>query len=172
MPATPPALVEADGLSVHFAIGATANPKLEDFIVDDLERVQDGHETDDITAVNPTGTEAAVLLHCRRELAAIDALVAEAHPGMRWRYTMHAGCELEVDVRNGEVGCHRVALEAAVVDTRSADGVTEVRRVPKIGGQTQAVVVLSTRQWTGTVWARSLPTHLEVRRGAPVPPAS
>jgi hypothetical protein len=65
-----------------------------------------------------------------------------------------------------------VELEGAEVTTRSVDGVSEIRLVPKTGGETQAVTILETRRWSDTVRARSLLTHLEVRCGNPVVPAA
>jgi hypothetical protein len=126
----------------------------------------DGYPTDDVPQIDPARMTQAQLL------AELNALGKESHLGKRWRYALHANCELEVSVRDGDTDRRRVVLEGAVVNTRTVDGVSEIRLVPKTGGETQAVTVLETRRWSDTVWAKSLLTHLEVRCGNPVVPAA
>lgn len=126
----------------------------------------DGYPTEDVPQIDPAGMTQAQLL------AALNALGKEPHLGKRWRYALHANCELEVSVRDGDTDRRRIALEGAQVTTRSVDGVSEIRLEPKAGGETQALTVLETRRWSDTVRARSLLTHLEVRCGSPLPPAA
>lgn len=129
-----------------------------------LAACADGYSTDDVPQLDP-----ALMSHTQL-VAALNALGKERHLDKRWHYALHANCELEVSVRNGDTDLRRVVLEGAVVSTRSVDGVTEIQLVPRLGGDTQAVTVLATRKWTDTVQARSLFTHLEVRCGSPDAP--
>lgn len=126
----------------------------------------DGYPTEDVPQIDPARmTQAQLLL-------ALNALGKEPHLGKRWRYALHDGCELEVAVNKGDVDRRRVVLEGAVVNTRSVDGVSEIRLVPRSGGEELAVTALETRRWSDTVRARSLLTHLEVRCGNPAPPSA
>lgn len=131
-----------------------------------LAACSDGYPTDDVAQIEPARMTQPQLL------AALNALGKEPHLGKRWSYALHANCELEVSVRDGGTERRRVALEGAVVSTRSVDGVTEILLVPKRGGDSQAVTVLATRKWADTVEARSLFAHLEVRCGNPAVPAT
>jgi hypothetical protein len=131
-----------------------------------LTACTDGYPTEDVPQIHPASMTQAQLL------AALNALGAEPHLSQRWRYAMHANCELEISVRNGDTERRRVLLEGAVVNTRSADGVTEILLVPKTVGGAQPVTVLATSRWPDTVRARSLLTHLEVRCGSPAAPAA
>lgn len=126
----------------------------------------DGYPTEDAPQIDPGRMTRAQLL------AALNALGSEPHLSKRWRYALHADCELEISVRDGDTDSRRVALEGAVVDSRSVDGVSEIRLVPKVDGETRAVTVLETRRWSDTVSARSLLTHLEVRCAYPAVPAA
>lgn len=126
----------------------------------------DGYPTEDVPQIDPARMTQVQLL------AALNALGKEPHLGKRWRYALHANCELEVSVRDGDTNRRRIVLEGALVTTRSVDGVSEIRLEPKAGGETQALTVLETRRWSDTVRARSLLTHLEVRCGSPVPPTA
>lgn len=131
-----------------------------------LAACSDGYPTGDVAPVDPARMTQAQLL------AALNALGKESHSGKRWHYVMHAGCELEISVRERDTDRRRVVLEGAAISTRSIDGASEIRLVPKAGGEAQAVTALETRRWSDTVRARSLLTHLEVRCGRPeVPPA-
>jgi hypothetical protein len=135
-------------------------------VVVSLAACSDGYPTEDVPQIDPARMTQAQLL------IALNALGKEPQLGKRWRYVMHAGCELEVSVRDGGSDRRRVVLEGAAISTRSVDGVSEIRLVPKAGGETQAVTALETRRWSDTVRARSLLTHLEMRCGSPaVPPA-
>jgi hypothetical protein len=129
-----------------------------------LTACSDGYPTEDVPQVDPARMTQAQLL------VALNALGKEPHLGKRWRYVMHTGCELEVSVRDGGSDHSRVVLEGAAISTRSVDGVSEIRLVPKAGGEAQAVTALETRRWSDTVRARSLLTHLEVRCGSPAAP--
>ena len=131
-----------------------------------LSACPDGYPTEDVPQIEPSRMTQAQLL------AALNELGKEPHLGKRWRYALHANCELEVSVRNGDTDRRRVVLEAAEVTARSVDGVSEIRLEPKTGGETQAVTVLETRRWSDTVRARSLLTHLEVSCGNPGVPAT
>lgn len=126
----------------------------------------DGYPTEDVPQIDLAGMTQAQLL------AALNAMGKEPHLGKRWRYAMHANCELEVSVRDGDRDRRRVVLEGAEVTTRSAEGVSEIWLVPKVGGEAQGVTVMETRRWSDTVRARSLLTHLEVRCGNPVAPTA
>jgi hypothetical protein len=131
-----------------------------------LAACTDGYSTEDVAQVDP-----ARMTHTQL-LAALNALGKEPHLGKRWRYALHANCELEVSVRNGDTDRRRVVLEGAVVSTRSVDGVTEILLLPELGDDTQAVTVLATRKWTDTVQVKSLLTHLEVRCASPAAPTA
>lgn len=131
-----------------------------------LSACPDGYPTEDVPQIEPSRMTQAQLL------AALNELGKEPHLGKRWRYALHANCELEVSVRDGDRDDRRVVLEGAEVTTRSVDGVSEIRLVPRTGGETQAVTVLETRRWSDTVKARSLLAHLEVRCGRPAVPAT
>lgn len=122
----------------------------------------DGYPTEDVPQISPSEMTQAQLL------TELNALGHAPNLNKRWRYVLHDDCELEVVVRNGDIDRRRLVLEGAWVDTRSADGVTEIVLVPKIGGAIKAVTVLETRQWIDTVKAQSLLTHLEMRCNAPV----
>jgi hypothetical protein len=126
----------------------------------------DGYPTEDVPQIDPARMTQAQLL------AALNALGGEPHLGKRWRYALHANCELEVSVRNGDTERRRVVLEGAEINSRSVDGVSEIRLVPESDGETQAVTVLETRKWSDTVRARSLLTYLEVGCGRPAVPAA
>ena len=130
-----------------------------------LSACSDGYPTEDVPQIEPSRMTQAQLL------AALNELGEEPHLGRRWRYALHANCELEVSVRNGDADRRRVVLDGAEVTTRSVDGVSQIRLLPETGGETQAVTVLETRRWLDTVMARSLLTHLGVRCGNPVVPA-
>jgi hypothetical protein len=131
-----------------------------------LVACSDGYPTDDVPQVDPARMTQAQLL------AALNAMGKEPHLGKRWRYVMHAGCELEISVRDGDASRHRVVLEGATITTRSVEGISEIRLVPKAGGEAQAVTALETRRWSDTVRARALLTHLEVRCGRPEVPSA
>lgn len=131
-----------------------------------LGACSDGYPTEDVPQIDPARMNQAQLL------SALNALGKEPHLGKRWRYALHDECELEVAVNKSDVDRRRVVLEGAVVSTRSVDGVSEIRLVPKSGGETLAVTALETRRWSDTVRARSLLTHLEVRCGNPAPPSA
>lgn len=139
---------------------------LAGLIVLSLAACSDGYPTEDVPQIDPARMTQAQLL------AALNALGKEPQLGKRWRYALHANCELEVSVRDGDTDRRRVVLEGAEVTTRSVDGVTEIRLVPKLGGEAQGITVLETRRWSDTVRARSLLTHLEVRCGNAVPPVA
>lgn len=144
--------------SLHFGLAV--------LVVMALSACSDGYPTEDVPHIDPAHMTQAQLL------VALNAMGKEPHLGKRWRYGMHAGCELEVSVRDGDADRRRVVLEGAAISTRSVDGVTEIRLVPKAGGEAQAVTALETRRWSDTLRARALLTHLEVRCGMPeVPPA-
>lgn len=131
-----------------------------------LSACPDGYPTEDVPQIEPSRMTQAQML------AALNELGNEPHLGKRWRYALHANCELAVSVRNGDTDRRRVVLEGAEVTVRSVDGVSEIRLEPKTGGETQAVTVLETRRWFDTVRARSLLTELEVRCGNPGVPAA
>ena len=131
-----------------------------------LAACSDGYPTEDVPQVDPARMSQTQLL------AALNAMGKEPHLGRRWRYAMHAGCELEISVRGGDDSRRRVVLEGAAITTRSVEGTSEIRLVPKAGGETQAVTALETRRWSDTVRARALLTHLEVRCGRPEVPAA
>ena len=100
-------------------------------------------------------------------LAALNAMGNEPHLGKRWRCVLHAGCELEIAVHDGDASRRRAVLEGATITIRSVEGMSAFRLVPKAGGEAQAVTALETRRWSDTVRARALLTHLEVRCGRP-----
>jgi hypothetical protein len=129
-----------------------------------LAACSDGYPTEDVPQVDPARMTQAQLL------AALNDLGEQPHLGKRWRYVMHAGCELEITVRDGKRERHRVVLEGAAIATRSAEGITEIRLVPQAGGEARAVTALETRRWPDTVKARALLTQLELRCGKPMPP--
>jgi hypothetical protein len=131
-----------------------------------LVACSDGYPTDDVPQADPTRMTQAQLL------AALNAMGNEPHLGKRWRYVMHAGCELEISVRDGDASRRRVVLEGATITTRSVEGMSAIRLVPKAGGEAQAVTALETRRWSDTVRARALLTHLEVRCGRPEVPSA
>lgn len=140
---------------LHFSLAA--------LLVLSLAGCTDGYPTEDVPQIDPARMTQVQLL------AALNALGKEPQLGKRWRYAMHADCELEVSVRNGERDRRRVVLEGAEVTSRSVEGVSEIRLVPKVGGEVQGITVLETHRWVDTVRARSLLTHLEVRCGDAVP---
>lgn len=121
-----------------------------------LAACPDGYPTEDIPQIDPARMTQEQLL------AELNAMGKERHLGKRWRYALHADCELEVSVPDGDTDGGRVSLEGAAVTTRSVDGVSEIRLVPNPGGEAGALTVLETRRWSDTVRARSLLTHLEV----------
>lgn len=129
-----------------------------------LAACSDGYPTEDVAQIDPARMTQTELLD------ALNALGKKPHLRKRWRYDMQAGCELEVSVRNGDVDRSRVALEGADISARSVDGVSEIRLVPKTGGEPRAVTVLETRRWSDTIAVRSLLTQLEVRCGMPAAP--
>jgi hypothetical protein len=131
-----------------------------------LMACSDGYPTEDVPQIDPARMTQAQLL------AALNDLGKEPHLGKRWRYQLHAGCELEIVVRDGERERRRVVLEGATIATRSDDGVTEIRLVPRAGGEAQAVTALETRRWSDTVRARAMLTQLELRCDPPAPPAA
>lgn len=131
-----------------------------------LAACSDGYPTEDVRQIDPARMSQAQLL------AELNALGKEPHLANRWRYALHPDCELEVSVRDLDTDRRRVMLEGAAISTRSVDGVSEIRVVPKTGGETRGVTVLETRRWSDTVRARSLLRHLEVRCGNPVVPAA
>lgn len=116
-----------------------------------------GYPTEDVTSPDPARMSQAELL------AALNALGKEPHLGRRWRYALRENCELEVTVRGSDAIRGRVALDGAEVSTRAVDDLSEIRLVPRDGGDAQALTVLETRRWSDTVRARSLLTHLEMR---------
>jgi len=124
----------------------------------------DGYPTEDSPLPDPAVMSQAQLL------AALNAMGDESASGKRWHYSLDAGCTLEISVRKGGTTRHRVLLEGAEVTTRSFDGLTEIRLVPRAGGEARALTVLETRRWPDTVRARSLLTHLEARCGQPLSP--
>jgi hypothetical protein len=105
-------------------------------------------------------------------LAALNAPGREPQLGKRGRYATPAHCELQASVPNGDPDRRRVVLEGAEVTSQSADGVSETRLVPKVGGEAQAVTVLENRRWSYTVRARSLLTYLGLRCGALAAPGA
>jgi hypothetical protein len=121
----------------------------------------DGYPTEDVPKIDPATMSQAELL------VALNTLGKAPHLGKRWRYALHDRCELEVSVRDGSVIRTRVELAGAIVSTRPVDGVSEVRLVPKAGGETRAVTVLESRRWSDTVLATSLLAQLEKRCGVP-----
>lgn len=127
-----------------------------------LGACSDGYPTEDEPQIDP-GRMTQVQL-----LTALNELGAEPHLGRRWRYALRDGCDLEITVRDGERQRHRVVLEGVAITTRSADGMTEIRLVPKAGGEPRAVTALETRRWSDTVRARALLTHLEGQCGKPL----
>lgn len=131
-----------------------------------LSACPDGYPTEDVPQIEPSRMTQAQLL------AALNELGKEPHLGKRWRYALHANCDLAVSVRNGDTDRRRVVLEGAEVTVRSVDGVSEIRLEPKTGGETHAVTALETRRWFDTVRAKSLLTHLEIRCGNPGAPAT
>lgn len=131
-----------------------------------LAACTDGYPTEDVPQIEPSRMTQTQLL------AALNALGKEPHLGKRWRYEMHANCELEVSVRGGGTVRRRIVLEGAQVTTRTVDGVSQIQLQPKADGESQALTVLETRRWFDAVAARSLLTHLEVRCGSPVPPTA
>lgn len=126
----------------------------------------DGYPTEDVPQIDPARMTQAQLLE------ALNALGKEPHLGKRWRYGLRAGCELEILVRDGERDRRRILLDGATIATRSDDGVTEIRLVPREGGEAQAVTALETRRWSDTVRARAMLTQLELRCDPPAPPAA
>lgn len=146
--------------------GAVRHPlhlPLAALLVLSLAGCSGGYPTEDVPQIDPARMTQAQLL------AALNALGKEPQLGKRWRFAMHADCELEVLVRNGEMDRRRIVLEGAEVTTRSVEGISEIRLVPKAGGEAQSVTVLETQRWSDTVRAKSLLSHLEVRCGNPVP---
>lgn len=139
----------------HFPLAA--------LLVLSLAGCSDGYPTEDVPQIDPARMTQAQLL------AALNALGKEPQLRQRWRYALHADCELEVSVRNGQKDRRRVVLEGSEITTRSVEGVSEIRLVPEAGGEAQGVTVFETQRWSDTVRARSLLTHLEVRCGNPVP---
>ncbi len=131
-----------------------------------LVACSDGYPTDDVPQADPTRMTQAQLL------AALNAMGKEPQLGKRWRYVMHAGCELEISVRDGDASRRRVELKGTTITTRSVEGISAIRLVPKAGSETQAVTALETRRWSDTVRARALLTHLEVRCGRPEVPSA
>lgn len=129
-----------------------------------LTGCSDGYPTEDVAQIDPA------LMTQPQLLAALNAAGQEPHLGQRWRYALHAPCELEVSVRDGGTHRRRVVLEGAQVTTRSVDGVSEIRLIPRTGGEEQALTVLKTRRWSDTVRVRSLLTHLQLRCDASVAP--
>jgi hypothetical protein len=125
-----------------------------------------GYPTADAPQIEPSRMTQAQLL------AALNELGAEPRLGKRWRYVLHANCELEVSVRNGDTIRQRVALAGATVDARSADGVTEILLLPNDESAAREVAVLATRQWADTVQAKSLLTQLELRCSSPAAPST
>jgi hypothetical protein len=126
----------------------------------------DGYPTEDVEQIDPARMSQQQLL------VALNALGKEPQLGKRWRYALHANCELQVSLRDGNTDQRRVVLEGAQVTVRSLEGVSEIRLAPKAGGEAQAVTVLETRTWADTIRARSLLTHLEVRCGNRVVPGA
>jgi hypothetical protein len=131
-----------------------------------LAACPDGYPTEDAPLIEPSRMTQVQLL------AALNELGAEPHLGKRWRYALHANCELAVSVRNGDTVRQRVVLEGATFGARSADGVTEILLLPKDGGAAREVAVLATRRWSDTVKARSLLSQLEMRCGSPAAPTA
>ena len=131
-----------------------------------LSACPEGYPTADAPRIEPSRMTQAQLL------AALNELGAEPHLGKRWRYALHANCELEVSVRKGDPVRQRVLLEGATVDARSADGATEILLLPKDGGAAREVAVLATRKWSDTVQAKSLLTQLELRCGTLAAPTA
>jgi hypothetical protein len=125
-----------------------------------------GYPTEDVPLIDPADMTQAQLLE------ALDANGDQPYLGKRWRYALHADCELEVSVRDGKTVRHRVSLQGAKLSTRSVDDMSQMRLVPESGDDAQAVTVLETRRWADTVKVRSLLTHLEMLCGAPELPAA
>jgi hypothetical protein len=125
-----------------------------------LATCSDGYPTADVPHMDLARMSQADLL------TALNAMGTEPHVGKRWRYSLHADCELSV--RDGDTDGARVAFEGADVSVRSVDGVSEIRLVPETGGETKSVTALETRRWSDTVRARSLLTHLQAGCGNPV----
>jgi hypothetical protein len=126
-----------------------------------LVACSEGYPTADTPQIDPARMTQDQLL------GALNAMGKEPHLGKRWRYALDARCELEVVVGKGEADRRRVVLEGAAVSSRSVDGVSEIRLVPKVGGEPEAVTVLATRRWSDSVRARTLLNHLEVSCGNP-----
>jgi hypothetical protein len=131
-----------------------------------LAACSDGYPTEDAVPLDPAQMTRTELL------AALNSLGDEPHLGKRWRFALRPDCELEVSVRNGDQERRRVALEGADLVTRSVDGVSEIRLLPRAGGEARAVTVFEPRGWSDIVRARALLTNLEQRcRAAPAPGA-
>jgi hypothetical protein len=125
-----------------------------------LAACSDGYPTEDVPQIDPARMTPAQLLE------ALNALGEEPHLGKRWRYALHANCELEVSVRNGDADHRHVVLEGGVVEARSVNGLTEILLIPEVGGDKQAVTVFATRRWTDMVQAKSLLARLQARCGS------
>lgn len=123
----------------------------------------DGYPTDDVPQTDPGRMTRSQLLD------ELNTMGDAPHLGQQWRYALVDECTLVVRVRNGDAERRQVPLDGAVVDLRSADGVTEVLVVPADAGLLQPVAVLASRRWPDTVRARALLTQLEMRCGRPDP---
>jgi hypothetical protein len=122
-----------------------------------LAACSDGYPTEDVPQIDPAVMTLPQLLD------ALDELGQDAQPGTRWRYTLREGCKLDISVRDEERQRHRVAMHRVVIETRSADGTTEILLVPHGGDASGAITALETRRWPDTIRARSLFTRLEAR---------
>ena len=122
-----------------------------------LAACSDGYPTEDAPMLDPARMTQAQLL------AALNDLGEQSSLGKRWTFALHGNCELAVAVRNGSKQHRRVPLEGARVDSRSGDGVSDIRLAPNTGSDAHAVTVLQTRSWSDALSARSLLTHLAKR---------
>lgn len=129
-----------------------------------LAACADGYPTEDEPRLDPSGMSRPQLLD------ALNDLGAEQRLGKRWRYTLDAGCMLDVDVQRGDPPRRRVGVADSRVDTREVDGLTHVRLTPRDGkAEAPSVVVLETPKWTDGVRARSLLAQLALRCRPPAP---
>lgn len=107
-----------------------------------------GYPGDDAPHVSPFDMSNA------ERLAALNRLAQQAHPDRRWRYTMTAPCELDVEVRGKGVQATRTAL--TLVRAMDAglvfDKENQAFRVVLLAGSHRGAEVVATlmesRAWT------------------------
>lgn len=141
----------------RFSLITVARSGLAVLVVLTLAACSDGYPTEDVPQIDPAVMTLPQLLDALNELG------QDAQPGTRWRYSLREACQLDISVRDEERQRHRVALHRVVIETRSADGITEILLVPQGGEASGAITALETRRWTDTIRARSLFTQLEAR---------